>query len=551
MKRHNLKKEGSSTLEIVIALAIITITMTGVITVAFGNQNIALDTRTNNDGTNIAQREMEEFINEGRESFIDAVSTSLPVIEDIIYTKKIDVVGLSQCAKRVTSTVKYFTDPTHPQTITLESIITDLKEETFDLYGEHCDGLYPFYGYEFPVTATSRDLIPAGNKATGLDVIGNIVFMSAGAPPGAASNNDLFVLDATDAIFGATPNILSSLNTGFGIYGIDVADGYAYVANNFYTTTPPPSPQDLYSDQLQIFDVSDINNPPILAATMTLPNVDPSGSYPFGKTIHYHNKRVYIGLNETMGDEFHIVSVDPADGASPINPIHKASINIKRNINSIAVRDGIAYLATGPGTGALSNPLKIYDVDPSSPTYLTELHTFKTTETPISQYGAGTGLYLLGNRLYLGRERVSSDFDFYILDISSPSLPSILGSKNLGLHSGAAVSSIRANGELAFLGTTDSTDGFQVYKIANPAAITRLSSFNYSQVTTRVEYENGLIYTSNRSNDALRIIKPAQCADNVDNEASPDGKIDAEDPQCHSDGNAANPASYVPSDNTE
>ena len=40
-----------------------------------------------------------------------------------------------------------------------------------------------------------------------------------------------------------------------------------------------------------------------------------------------------------------------------------------------------------------------------------------------------------------------------------------------------------------------------------------------------------------------------QCSDGVDNDG--DGLIDAADPGCHSDGNAGNPASYVPSDNDE
>jgi hypothetical protein len=40
-----------------------------------------------------------------------------------------------------------------------------------------------------------------------------------------------------------------------------------------------------------------------------------------------------------------------------------------------------------------------------------------------------------------------------------------------------------------------------------------------------------------------------QCADGVDNDG--DGKIDARDPGCHTDGNANNPASYNPADNSE
>ncbi len=40
-----------------------------------------------------------------------------------------------------------------------------------------------------------------------------------------------------------------------------------------------------------------------------------------------------------------------------------------------------------------------------------------------------------------------------------------------------------------------------------------------------------------------------QCSDAADNDG--DGKIDSQDPGCHSDGNAANPASYVPTGNDE
>jgi hypothetical protein len=42
---------------------------------------------------------------------------------------------------------------------------------------------------------------------------------------------------------------------------------------------------------------------------------------------------------------------------------------------------------------------------------------------------------------------------------------------------------------------------------------------------------------------------PPQCSDGADNDG--DGLVDAADPGCHSDGNAGNPASYVPSDNDE
>jgi len=44
---------------------------------------------------------------------------------------------------------------------------------------------------------------------------------------------------------------------------------------------------------------------------------------------------------------------------------------------------------------------------------------------------------------------------------------------------------------------------------------------------------------------------PPECSDGVDNGDAEDTLADAADPGCHSDGNAGNPASYVPSDDSE
>ena len=50
-------------------------------------------------------------------------------------------------------------------------------------------------------------------------------------------------------------------------------------------------------------------------------------------------------------------------------------------------------------------------------------------------------------------------------------------------------------------------------------------------------------------NDESNPPPSSQCSDGVDNDG--DGKVDAADPGCHSDGNAGNPGSYVPGDNDE
>ncbi len=227
------------------------------------------------------------------------------------------------------------------------------------------------------------------------------------------------------------------------------------------------------------------------------------------------------------------------------NPVWENSIKVDRNINSIVVDNNYIYLATGPGSSSPYTPLKVYSLGTFS--QVSKLNTLSSE--------AGTSLFLLGKKLYLGLERASvSGSDFYILNITIPlpsSLP-VLGYKNLGMHSGKQVSGIAVAGKYGFIGTTDSTPGFEVLDISQPANINTnppISTFNYSNYNTGIQFENGFVYTSNNQNDSLRIVRPEECSDKIDDDG--DNKIDVLDPQCHTDGNVGNNVSYDPEDDSE
>jgi uncharacterized repeat protein (TIGR01451 family) len=51
--------------------------------------------------------------------------------------------------------------------------------------------------------------------------------------------------------------------------------------------------------------------------------------------------------------------------------------------------------------------------------------------------------------------------------------------------------------------------------------------------------------------EVTELVGDTECSDNVNNDPSEDILVDEADPGCHSDGNAGNAASYVPSDNSE
>lgn len=498
---------GFATLEMLLALTILVLSFSAVILVVFGNQSISVDAQTNDEALYKAQAALEEARAKAREDFNSVLTTSTTTDPGGFYQERTIITDLSPCGKDVTSRV-FWNIETRLQRVELKSRLTS-AQIALDL-GEDCDITEPGDDdWRNPTTLNSTDLLPAGNQASGLDVINKIVYMSAGS----AVWDDFFVLDARMTSETAPPVIVGKVETGPGLNAVDVAmdlgpsgEDYAFVANN--KETPP-------YNQLLVIDVTDINNPFLVtSASRSLPGV--SGICPDycpqGRSLFYYDHRLYIGTHRTGGHEFHIYDV-----SDPTNPIHKGSIELPvngHNVNAIAVQKQlvggtqktIAYLATS------SNTDEVFVFDVTDPLHITYLNSFDAKDMDGNPSGEdGTALYLSGGRLYLGRERVNNpkERDFYILDISDPlanPLP-IVGSLNLQENPNTKVSGIRVVGRLAFLAVTDTTHGFLVLDIKYPDNITLRGKYNYSEEATGIDFEDNLVYTSNNKNDALRIIK--------------------------------------------
>ena len=548
---------GFSTLELLVSFAVFTLIITASMMVVFGNQSTVLDTQLSNVALQKANLIMATTTNAARYDFNSVVSTSS--ISDI-YSQNLAVTDISQCLKKVVDTVSWQPTPLRHLKTELTTFLSDWKGAL--ALGGDCIVDPPIGGWTSPATLMSRDLkykaayndnplvnSSPGNQGTDVDVLNKMVYMTAGVSA-SLSKDDFFILDSSNVISGIMPPIVGSLNTGPGLNAVDVvhynATGktYAYVVQNDNQS------------QFQVIDVSTSASltPPI--ASISLPNITftcspASAPCLAGQSIFYYNGMVYIGTNyianlglpSTKNNEFHVfcVSDSSVPGCSPATPVWMGSANVEHNINDIVVRSHYAYLATSDDAGELT---------------VLDLNNLSAPGIKFDAPGSedGESLYIIGNKLYLGRDRTpAARKDFYILDISSPLIiPPILGYKNLGLQSGTAVTGIRIIGNFAFLALSDSNVGFRVLNISNPATVDTdppLSSFNFSQKTSGLDFEDKFIYTSNESNDALRIIRPTQCADTIDDDG--DSKIDSADPQCHSDGNANNHASYNPEDDNE
>lgn len=453
-------REGQGTLELLIALAIIIISVSAAIAVFFGGQSLLIDTQLSSEAYNLARGRLEEARSQARQNFGGLTSSSST---SGIFLKETIVSSIDTYTKRVTSRVSWQTDPLREQNVEAVAILTDWRNATpppdpGDSGGGGISG-----DWQNPRTLGSVDLGP-GNSATDLDVISKIVYLTSEAS--AASKPDFYVVNATD---GQNPYVVSSLDVGVaGLIALDVSGSYAYAVEK-------------NDHQLRVIDVSNQANPTV-AASFLLP--DAGGGK--GLTIFYTGNKAYVGTTkDNDGKEFHIVDV-----SDPANPSNLGSREIGADVNKIYVSGNTVYLSTS----ADSSEVILLDV--SNPSDITQISTFNATST-----ADGDSIYLVGIKLYLGRDS-SSNTEFQILDVSSSTSMQSLGTADVG----GDVNDMAVRDTLAFLGTSDSNNEFQVWNISDSANPTFLSSFNFPQVATGIDYEDNLVYVSVRSNDALRII---------------------------------------------
>ncbi|MBI2609982.1 hypothetical protein HYW53_02290 [Candidatus Giovannonibacteria bacterium] len=496
---------GGSLLEILIALALLSLSLSASALLVFANQSLKADSITQNEALNKIGKVLEEARAISRFDFTQLLT--LGTSTDDIYQKSLFVRDKTPCLKEATGYISWSTEALRPQKIKLRTALGNMPE-AFALGGD-CDSEISG-DWDNPSTYGAIDLAPSGIQGNDVKASrrGTDRFAFIASSASSPAKPDFWIINATDA---QNPSISSSVETGPGLNAIDVAYDnasgkyFAYAAND-----------DLI-DQLQIIDTTDTANP-VLVAAMTLPGVTGScpSTCPGGRSIYYYDKKVYVGTHRLVGGAKHELHI--YDVSNPLSPNWLGSKKIDHNVNAIIVRDNWAYLATSDNDGEViilnvSDPTNIPDPT-SGPGDGTK---FDAADTPSNIGEDGTALYLLGGKLYLGRERApSSRPDFYVLDIADPESVPALGSKNLGINPNTEITGIVVSAERAFIATTDSTGGFQVWNIADPSNIILQSScsiYNYSEKATGIDFVDNLGFISNESNKALRIIydQPSIC----------------------------------------
>lgn len=450
--------KAQSTLEILIALAVLMLSVSAIIAVAFGNQFASADGQNRSQALLYASELLEEARAASRSDFAGVVSTSS---SDGIFTRALTVAHIGPYTKKVTGEVSWHTDLVALRSVKLVTLLTDWQAP--DLVDGTSGGGGLSGNWLIPRTAGTLDL-GAGNVGTDIGVKFQTVFMTGSASD--AKKSDFFSIDVSNT---QGPQMLATLNTGPGLASISLTGDYAYVANTDN------------SSQLQVINVA---NP--LAPTLT-GSASMRGVNSKGKSVYAYQNRAYIGSERSSGQEFQIFDV-----GNPASPAFLGSAEIGADVNDIYVLGNTAYLATSRSDAAVM----IFDVsNPSSPSLLSSFSDPMGGGVGFSVFATSPGTLFAG----IGG-------GLRILDVSNPRSPVPLGR----FDAGGAVNDIYVRDYLAFLATANSNTEFQAVNIdslQNPALH---SSLNFPQVATGVAYRNNVVYVSVRSNDSLRIITSQQ-----------------------------------------
>lgn len=490
----NLYHKGASTLELLIAFAVLISAISAAIMVSVGNQSIAIDTQTNAEALYRGKSLLENSRAIAKQDFGLVISnTSVDVVGGLAYKKTLSVSEISQCKKLATSTITWNESTARPQKIELSTYLTDIPV-AFALGGD-CASTPPTSSWSNPQRFANDTFNPG--KPTAIDVLKQIAYLGLNVSP------YFYIASTSGATLGQSGGLFVAFANSFDLLSLPNAIDAAY--DPVTSKTHVFAAMNSATNQLRVIDVTDIYNPKVVATSSLDSTLIPigervSGSNPQGQIIYYYDHKIYIGLNRTAGSEFHVYDV-----ATPSDPVWLGSREMNHNVKDIVVRGNYVYLAM---TTSDSNDKELAVLDVSDPADILP-HFVNGSPEPWGYNATGTegglSVYLLGNTLYLGRTQGSgSEADLMILNVSSPTTSiTQLGSKTIG----ADINEIRVAGQFAFLGTSKTNKEFQIWNVTNPSAVTLIKEYNFgNNVRQGFDYEPDFIYATGLSTPNFQIL---------------------------------------------
>lgn len=460
-------QRGFSTLELMIAFALLCIVFAGVGAAEYGSQYWTLTLTTSSEGLSTADQQLEEVENDAAIDFQLASSSNARTgntcqADDLCSDTETTVDDESPCAKYVKVVTSWRASTFPTSTISLATFLVDLPEVI--AVGGDCGVAYSDTDWVSLGEHTQPHVLQGA--PIGIDALGGVAYVIENNPA---------ILEIIDGAKTHTFNIPDNASLSAVDVARDLATGrvYAYMAAT--------------STQLRVVDVTDSSAPALVAST-TLSGVTPGVES--GWRLQYYDTSLYIltrFLSKPSLKEFHVFDV-----SNPKTPTETGSFKLNTSAYALLVRDQklrggtrrFAYLATTH----TAKELMVLDVTNSQ-----NITTAAICDIPSTQQG--NALFILGNTLYFGRENVpNGGEDLYAFNATDPTAASFctpiaktdINDDSFSRH----VQGIRAKNDYLFTATNNTTNAHGKIQVRTSHGMNALSES--ATLTINNLIENGI-----------------------------------------------------------
>lgn len=388
---------------------------------------------------------------------------------DSFFTRQVVISSPTPNRKEVTSTVTWQQTPSRTGSVTLTTQFTNWlgtkKGTAPSLFG-------------------TLDLTAANSGDNNTDAIsvasqGNYVYIGRSTNPG----NEFFTIDVSDP---ASPSISGQLALAGDPNDIAVSGNYAYIAS---------------SDNAGEFTVVDISTPatPALAATFNLTAANSGSANSDGLAVVIGKTNyVYLTRSTSGGKEFYVFDV-----SIPTAPSLVGLVDLNGDINEVAASGNYAYAASTDN----SQELQVIDViTVSTPALATSLD-LDEGDTAANGYSIALG----NNTIYVGRDGSAGGPEFYIIDVTTPTSPSITSSFDIGTHILRSLDYSASSDLVFFANRNPASDDYATVDVSTPASPALLTSLNLDGVPNKLIYESSsdkVYIVSGSDSQELQVISP-------------------------------------------
>lgn len=376
-----------------------------------------------------------------------------------VYTRTVTIAEIDPLQKDVTVNVTWTPRPGRTVALNSATRFTDWRTEPIPT-STNCKSTAPTGDWSNPIVVGSADIGP-GNAGTDVVVSGSYAYVSGVAA--SSAKPDLFVFDISNP---ALPVLVRSVDIGAGgINALFVKGTYLYAAAA------------LDSKELMIFDIS--------APTLTYlaAGADLPGSAD-GLSIIVKDTLLAIGRVESSNNEIYFYDV-----TNPLIPSLLLTKDVAGDVNDFTTSPTHLFAVSS----SVTEDILAYNITNLLAPTLASTLALDNDAADISV------AYQDPDTLFIGNEADQ----LVIVDVSNP----LSMVESASVATGGTVQDVFCLvNNLAFLGTTNSTQEFMIMDVSDLENVTVYASLNFPQVTTGVDFAGNHVYVSVRSNDALRII---------------------------------------------